>query len=84
MDHVHYTDELPSFLTGLGGTDLTLLTLSGTNTDSDLPTLEAAFDGIEAFRVDSETLHPVICELRVLKTEMAREQRREESCFQKN
>ena len=47
----------------------TLLTLLGVNTDSGKTTRTAAFDGISEFQTDSKVLHPVISELRVIKTE---------------
>ena len=47
----------------------TLLTLLGVNTDSGKTTRTAAFDGISEFQTDSKVLHPVISELRVVKTE---------------
>ena len=46
-----------------------LLLLNGTNSDSGKTTRTAAFDGISEFQTDSKVLHPVISELRVIKTE---------------
>jgi Xaa-Pro dipeptidase len=46
-----------------------LLTLQGVNSDSGKTTRTAAFDGISEFQTDSKVLHPVISELRVVKTE---------------
>ena len=47
-----------------------IFTLSGLNTDSGAVTrTTASFPGIEAFSVDSEKLHPVLSEARVVKTE---------------
>lgn len=45
-----------------------LLTLKGTNSDSNLETLEATFPGIDRFTVDNSLLHNHIAECRVLKT----------------
>lgn len=45
-----------------------MLTLAGVNTDSDLPTIEATFPGIEQFTVRNHVLHDVMAELRVFKT----------------
>ena len=69
VDEVHYVDELESFFASFGN-DLTILTLSGTNTDSGLQTLDASFDGMSKFTLDKSTLHAVMAELRVIKTEM--------------
>jgi hypothetical protein len=44
VDHVLYTDEMPKFFRGLKN-NLTILTLSGVNTDSGLKTVEADFAG---------------------------------------
>ena len=53
----------------INGGKPTLLTLLGVNTDSGKTTRTAAFDGISEFQTDSKVLHPVISELRVIKTE---------------
>lgn len=42
----------------------------GLNTDSGLTAKPASFDGIDKFSVDSETLFPIIANLRVYKTEL--------------
>ena len=50
--------------------DSNLLLLSGTNSDSGKMTRTAAFDGMSQFQTNDQLLHPVISELRVIKTEM--------------
>jgi len=66
VDECYYTDEISSILKEKSAE--TLLTLLGTNTDSDLSTVEAAFEGISSFTVNNKILHPVMSELRVFKT----------------
>ncbi|CAH0727092.1 unnamed protein product, partial [Brenthis ino] len=66
VDDVHYVDEIRDILKSLNPE--TLLTLSGPNTDSGLTAKEAVFAGIDEFKVDNETLFPIIAELRVIKT----------------
>ncbi|KAJ8719684.1 hypothetical protein PYW08_011859 [Mythimna loreyi] len=66
VDEVHYVDELQKVLKSLNPEKL--LTLSGPNTDSGLTAKEAVFEGIDEFKVDNETLFPIIAELRVIKT----------------
>lgn len=68
VDHVHYVDEIEQVLKALN--PVKLLTLKGLNTDSDLWTKEIVFEGITLFQVDNETLHPVITECRVIKTDL--------------
>lgn len=52
------------------GLDATPLFVNkGVNTDSDRVTNFADFEGIKEFTVDEDSLHPVISELRVFKTE---------------
>lgn len=67
VDAVFYTDEIKQILKDKLNGKL-LLTLKGLNTDSNLETIEAHFDGIEEFQVDNSTLHAHIAELRVYKT----------------
>ena len=70
VDEVYYLENMKDFLsTMMKGNKPTLLTLLGTNTDSGKTTRTAAFDGISEFKTDSKVLHPVISELRVIKTE---------------
>lgn len=66
VDEVHFVDEIQDVLKKLNPD--VLLTLSGPNTDSGLTAKEAAFEGIDEFKVDNETLFPIIAELRVIKT----------------
>ncbi|KAF7492533.1 Xaa-Pro dipeptidase [Sarcoptes scabiei] len=67
VDAVFYTDQICQILKGWK-TDI-ILTLKGINTDSQLETFEAKFDGIEEFSVNSIILHRHMAELRVFKTE---------------
>ncbi|KAF4518494.1 hypothetical protein B566_EDAN006499 [Ephemera danica] len=60
VDRVHYVDEIAQVLKSLNPD--TLLTLRGLNTDSELTTREAAFDGIFEFNVNNKILHPEIAE----------------------
>mgnify|MGYP002525840079 CR=1 FL=1 len=70
MDEVYYVEEMKRILsTMINGGKPTLLTLLGVNTDSGKTTRTAAFDGISEFETNSKTLHPIITELRVVKTE---------------
>jgi len=68
VDHVHYVKKIEEVLKELNAEKL--LILKGLNTDSDLQTKETVFEGISGFQVDKETLHPVISECRVIKTEL--------------
>ena len=70
MDEIYYVDDMKRMLsTMINGGKPTLLTLLGVNTDSGKTTRTADFDGISEFETNSSILHPVICELRVIKTE---------------
>ena len=70
VDEVYYLENMKDVLsTMMKGNKPTLLTLLGTNTDSGKTTRTAAFDGISEFKTDSKVLHPIISELRVIKTE---------------
>ena len=76
VDEVYYLENMKDFLStmitcqhAMKGNKPTLLTLLGTNTDSGKTTRTAAFDGISEFKTDSKVLHPIISELRVIKTE---------------
>ncbi|CAG9583285.1 unnamed protein product [Danaus chrysippus] len=66
VNEVRFVDEICEVLKSLNPD--TLLTLSGPNTDSGLTAAEAVFEGIDEFKVDNETLFPIIAELRVIKT----------------
>lgn len=70
VDEVYYLEDMKKFLSTMikGGKPM-LLTLQGVNSDSGKTTRTAAFDGISEFQTDSKVLHPVISELRVVKTE---------------
>ena len=70
MDEVYYLEDMKRVLsTMVDGRKPPLLTLLGVNTDSGKTTRTAAFDGISEFETNSEILHPIISELRVIKTE---------------
>lgn len=68
IKHVHYKDEIVSALKHIGPS--VLLTLKGVNSDSNLSTREARFDGIEKFQINNHVLFNEITELRVLKTDL--------------
>lgn len=68
ISNVYYVDELKTILQKLNRNKI--LTLKGLNTDSGLTAKPASFDGIDKFSVDSETLFPIIANLRVYKTEL--------------
>lgn len=68
VDEVYFSDEIVNILESKSPS--VLLTLSGENTDSGLRTMEAKFDGIDKFSVNSTILFPVIAECRVIKTEL--------------
>jgi len=71
VDEVRYVDEMPDHLRSvLGSTVPTLLLLEGPNTDSGKMTRPAAFDGMSEFTTNRGLLHPIIAELRVVKTDM--------------
>jgi len=67
LDTSFHVDEMTDVLKKAKPT--VLLTLKGLNTDSKCYTKEASFDGIDQFKVDNTTLHPIIVECRVLKTD---------------
>ncbi|XP_045026318.1 xaa-Pro dipeptidase [Daphnia magna] len=68
VDHVHYVEEMGIILENAKAE--MVLTLKGMNTDSNLWTREAVFEGMSKFKIDNELLHPVIVECRVIKTPM--------------
>jgi len=68
VDEVHFTDEIAKKLEEFQAGSL--LTLNGKNTDSGKNCLEAVFEGISKFTVDTTSLHPEIAECRVIKTDM--------------
>ncbi|XP_050219269.1 uncharacterized protein LOC126669762 isoform X2 [Mercurialis annua] len=69
---VFYTDEIVECLHELSkGVDKPLLfLLHGLNTDSNNFSKAAEFEGIEKFETDLTTLHPILTECRVLKSEL--------------
>ncbi|XP_052230326.1 xaa-Pro dipeptidase-like isoform X2 [Dreissena polymorpha] len=68
VEEVYFLPEIADVLTKKSPS--VLLTLKGLNTDSGKYSREAAFDGISQFKVDSELLHPEICECRVFKSDL--------------
>jgi Xaa-Pro dipeptidase len=70
VDQVYYVDELENVFQELVGTTKLILVLSGVNTDSGKESKAAYFDGIDKFHVDKTTLHPIISECRVFKTDL--------------
>ena len=70
VDYVHYGDELEQVLQELVGTTKLILVLNGLNTDSGKHCPAAHFEGIDKFHLDNLTLHPVINECRVEKTDL--------------
>ena len=69
VDEVCYVEEMPQRLKAINA-KVTLLLLNGVNSDSGKTTRTAAFDGISQFNTNDSVLHPIISELRVIKTEM--------------
>jgi Xaa-Pro dipeptidase len=67
-DECFYVDEIAKVLKEKKPSQL--LTLRGLNTDSGSYSKEAAFDGISEFKINNSTLHPVITECRVIKTDL--------------
>ncbi|KAI4488666.1 hypothetical protein M0802_011374 [Mischocyttarus mexicanus] len=60
VDETYYTDEIKKTLKDKGAS--LLLILHGKNSDSELYSQEAIFDGIEQFEINNTTLYPEICE----------------------
>uniref|UniRef100_A0A8I6X1Q4 Aminopeptidase P N-terminal domain-containing protein n=1 Tax=Hordeum vulgare subsp. vulgare TaxID=112509 RepID=A0A8I6X1Q4_HORVV len=73
VDFVFYVDELAQVLqcqfSANGETPLLFL-LYGQNTDSGNYSKAASFEGIEKFDTDLRTLHPILTECRVIKSDM--------------
>ncbi|KAM1314153.1 hypothetical protein PS2_017599 [Malus domestica] len=69
---VHYTDEIATVLHDeyKGSGKPVLFLLHGINTDSDLFSKPAEFQGIDKFDTDLTTLHPVLSECRVIKSDL--------------
>jgi Xaa-Pro dipeptidase len=63
----HFNENIVQVLKGLGSTPL--FVNKGINTDSDRMTNFADFEGIKEFTVEEDSLHPIISELRVFKTQ---------------
>ncbi|CAF1291995.1 unnamed protein product [Adineta ricciae] len=70
VDHVYYVDELEKIFDELVGKSKLILVLNGLNTDSGKESQAAHFPGIEHFHIDKTTLHSIISECRVFKTDM--------------
>lgn len=70
VDRVHYVDELENIFQELVGTTKLVLVLNGLNTDSAIESKAAHFEGIDKFHIDKCTLHPIISECRVFKTDL--------------
>ncbi|KAL3829966.1 hypothetical protein ACJIZ3_018768 [Penstemon smallii] len=72
VSFVYYTDEISKVLhhqyKGPGKPLLYLL--HGLNTDSDKYSRPADFEGIDIFKTDLNTLHPILTECRVLKSKL--------------
>lgn len=69
VDYCYYSDELEKVLKEVMGVRKLYL-LRGLNTDSHEIHQEASFKGIENFERDVDTLHPLLNECRVIKTEL--------------
>nr|AKF43212.1 metallopeptidase M24 family protein [Pelargonium tetragonum] len=69
---IYYTDEIAQVLCDqYGGSGKPLLfLLHGLNTDSDNFSKPAEFQGMEKFETDLTTLHPILTECRVLKSDL--------------
>ncbi|KAJ4789078.1 Xaa-Pro dipeptidase [Rhynchospora pubera] len=72
VDLVYYVDELKETLENLfeeKEKKPLLFLLHGLNTDSNNYSKPAKFEGMESFEIDWTTLHPILTECRVLKSE---------------
>ncbi|KAK9130013.1 hypothetical protein Sjap_010500 [Stephania japonica] len=69
---VHYTDEIPGILKSQyrGPGKPLLYLLSGLNSDSNKYSIPASFEGNEAFEKDLTSLHPILTESRIFKSEL--------------
>ncbi|CAA3022205.1 xaa-Pro dipeptidase [Olea europaea subsp. europaea] len=69
---VHYTDEITKVLHQQyqGSGKPLLYLLHGLNTDSNNYSKPADFEGIDKFKMDLNTLHPILTECRVTKSEL--------------
>ncbi|CAL8172017.1 unnamed protein product [Prunus armeniaca] len=72
VSSVYYTDEITTVLHDeyQGSGKPLLFLLHGVNTDSDLFSKPAEFQGIDKFDTDLTTLHPVLTECRVTKSDL--------------
>ncbi|KAJ4849361.1 hypothetical protein Tsubulata_044279 [Turnera subulata] len=72
VDQVYYTDEITDVLRehSKGCEKPVLFLLHGLNTDSNNYSKPAEFKGIEHFERDLTTLHPILTECRVLKSDL--------------
>ncbi|KAK1365306.1 xaa-Pro dipeptidase-like [Heracleum sosnowskyi] len=72
VDLAFYTDEIATTLLNQcqGVAQPLLFLLHGLNTDSNNYSKPAEFEGIEKFEKDLNTLHPILTECRVLKTNL--------------
>ncbi|XP_025012296.1 xaa-Pro dipeptidase isoform X2 [Ricinus communis] len=72
VNMVYYTDEIVQCLheVSKGVAKPLLFLLHGLNTDSNNFSKPAEFEGIEKFETDLMTLHPILTECRVLKSEL--------------
>ncbi|KAH7285494.1 hypothetical protein KP509_33G031100 [Ceratopteris richardii] len=70
VDKVLYVDEMKDFLNEHGrvSSDSVLYLLHGLNTDSGNYSKPAHFEGIDNFKTDLDTLHPILTECRVIKS----------------
>lgn len=68
VNHVHYVDEIVSFLSSKSAGQPLLLVNYGQNTDSANFCAEVKFEGIEACSINNTLLFPVISNCRVFKT----------------
>ena len=66
VGNVMYVDELAEFMAGAAPG--VVYTMRGKNDDSGNYAKEAAFDGIEGYRVDNGRLYPEVVECRVIKS----------------
>ncbi|XP_051150226.1 uncharacterized protein LOC127264760 [Andrographis paniculata] len=74
VNYVYYTDEISEALNNQfqgSGTPLLYL-LYGLNTDSNNYSKPADFEGIDKFKTDLNSLHPILTECRVVKSELER------------
>ncbi|XP_043278048.1 xaa-Pro dipeptidase isoform X2 [Venturia canescens] len=66
VDEIYYNCDVESLMHQLNAK--MILTLYGLNSDSNLLSREATYEGIKQSQVNNKILYPVICECRVIKT----------------